>query len=154
MERVLDIDLAFPEVAQGLELERRQRANVAVAVGGLRGRHLRDDIVDALPESGVAGRCVFLRQGSEVVAERVSRDAGRLPSAVQLALRFEARVLARVVQQPIGFEFQQVARIAFARFAERSVQQHDAAIVELAELGAGGGRQREAQSGEQQLAAI
>src|SRR5690606_5749430 len=112
------------------ELERRQRADVTVAVRFLGPRHLRHDVIEAFAKARIAAGRELLCQRGEVMAQRVARDTPGLPATVALALRLEPRVLQRVVQQPVGLEAQQVLGVALARRLERAVQEAHVAELE------------------------
>ena len=83
----------------------------------LAGFQLVDDVVDALPEHRVASRRVHHRTRAQVVPERMSMAADldprllRLPTAIHRRLGRKTRVDAKVVQQPVGLERQQIFRV-------------------------------------------
>ena len=97
--------------------------DVAVAVGLLAQFQLGHDVVDAVAEARIIRRGEHHRAGRKVVAERVARHALRLPAAVDLALRLEARLLAEPAQEPVGLKHQEVLAVEFHRPLERPFEQ-------------------------------
>jgi hypothetical protein len=97
----------------------------------LRAGHFRYDIIDALAKTFVTGRGELQGQCAEVVAERVTRDALRLPASIDLSLWRKPGVLARVVQKAVGIETEEILSVPLAGALERTVEQLNVAECEV-----------------------
>ena len=119
---LLEDDLAVHRLAVALH---RRAADIAVAVRDLTGGQFVEHVVYAPAEAFIARLGQHQRTGGHIVAEAVTGDAHRLPAAIDRALRRKARARAEIVQQTVGFEFQQVLRVAVHRpLPERVLQRH------------------------------
>src|SRR2546426_10422353 len=122
IEASLDINLTLFEAAQGLQFQRGQSADVAIAIRSLALVHLFNDVSDVLTKAGVTSRGILLRKRGQIMAQGVPGDTARFPPAVKLPLRLQSSVLARVMKQPVRVKVQQVLCAALLSRFEWAVQ--------------------------------
>ena len=76
----------------------RNGGDVAVAVGALAGFELGDDVVHSFAKADIAGGGKHQRASRKVVAERVTGDGHRFPTAVGFGFWFETCFFSEAAQ--------------------------------------------------------